>query len=164
MPSYRFAFCLIGSLTLTLLACGGDDANEGGSTGSSDVTTEGGDGSGATSSSAGKPSGGSNSGGSGGSSPAGSCDFDDAIVSCEVESGEGVRVCTEVYIAGTPADSIRSSCGGTLREGEHCPSGPNLVGICKGGVSTYYYAPPSNDIWVTVGQSCPVLMGTSCEG
>lgn len=106
-------------------------------------------------------SGGGGSSGSGGSS-SGDCELEDAVVSCVVDSGDGVRLCSEVYLEGTPADVTRSNCGGTIHEGEHCPSGPNLVGYCKGGISTYYYAPPNNQIWAAAPNSCPALMGTWC--
>ena len=97
----------------------------------------------------------------GGASSAG-CVLDAPIVSCFAETGGGVAVCTETAIDGTSAQVVRDQCGGTVSEGEHCPTNPQLAGYCKGGVTTFYYEPVSGQIWANIGVSCEATSGKWC--
>jgi len=165
-----FAALGLGFLTV---GCGGSDgagkdasAGAGGagdSAGASaaGASTTGVSGSGGRTGGAGSSAAGSSSSAAG-SANSGDCELDDAIVSCHLDTGQGSGVCTETAIEGTAAQVVRDQCGGTVSEGEHCPTNASLAGYCKGGVTTYYYETTPGQVWANIGASCEATSGTWC--
>jgi hypothetical protein len=167
-----FATLALGVLTV---GCGGSDgatkdASAGGG-GESAAASAAGASSAGVSGSGGRTGGGAGSSAAGssaagsstaGGASSGDCELDDAIVSCYVEAGQGSAVCTETALEGTGAQVVRDQCGGTVSEGEHCPTNATLAGYCKGGVTTYYYEGTPGQLWANIGASCEATSGTWC--